>query len=155
MAMAPSIGTDPKSEINITPLVDVVLVLLIIFMVAVPLLQMGYDVKVPPKATVEQAPTLMDQLIVSVTPDNKLFLNKEQLTAQALASRLAEILKNRRDKTVFFSADDGTNYGRVIEVMDMVRNAGARNLGIVLETVPVGAQAPLEAAPAPAAPPTQ
>ena len=155
MAIVPTIGNDPKSEINITPLVDVVLVLLIIFMIAVPLLQMGYDVKVPPKATVEQAPTLMDQLIVSVTSDNKIFLNKEELTAQALATRLGEILKNRRDKTVFFSGDDGTNYGRVIEVMDMVRTAGARNLGIVLETVPVGAQAPLEAPPAPAAAPTQ
>jgi biopolymer transport protein TolR len=148
MVMAPAISSDPKSEINITPLVDVVLVLLIIFMIAVPLLQMGYDVKVPPKATVEQAPTLADQLIVSVTPDNKIYLNKEEMTAQALALRLNEILKNRRDKTVFFSADDGTSYGRVIEVMDIVRNAGAKNLGIVLETVPVGAAAPVEA-PAP------
>jgi biopolymer transport protein ExbD len=155
MAMAPSIGNDPKSEINITPLVDVVLVLLIIFMVAVPLLQMGYDVKVPPKATVEQAPTLADQLIVSVTPDNKLFLNKEEMDSRNLSVRLSEILKNRRDKTVFFSADDGTNYGRVIEIMDLVRTAGAKNLGIVLETVPVGPAAPAEAAPAPAAAPTQ
>jgi biopolymer transport protein TolR len=154
MAMVPAISNDPKSEINITPLVDVVLVLLIIFMIAVPLLQMGYDVKVPPKATVEQAPTLMDQLIVSVTPDNKIFLNKEEMSAQALALRLNDILKNRRDKTVFFSADDGTSYGRVIEVMDIVRNAGAKNLGIVLETVPVGQAAPVEAAAAPA-PPTQ
>jgi biopolymer transport protein TolR len=154
MAMVPAISNDPKSEINITPLVDVVLVLLIIFMIAVPLLQMGYDVKVPPKATVEQAPTLMDQLIVSVTPDNKIFLNKEEMSAPALALRLNDILKNRRDKTVFFSADDGTSYGRVIEVMDIVRNAGAKNLGIVLETVPVGQAAPVEAAAAPA-PPTQ
>jgi biopolymer transport protein TolR len=155
MAIVPTLSNDPKSEINITPLVDVVLVLLIIFMIAVPLLQMGYDVKVPPKATVEQAPTLADQLIVSVTPDNKLFLNKEEMDARTLSVRLTEILKNRRDKTVFFSADDGTGYGRVIEVMDLVRNAGAKNLGIVLETVPVGASAPAEAPPAPAAAPTQ
>jgi biopolymer transport protein TolR len=153
MAIVPTIGNDPKSEINITPLVDVVLVLLIIFMVAVPLLQMGYDVKVPPKATVEQAPTLADQLIVSVTPDNKLFLNKEEMDARNLSVRLTEILKNRRDKTVFFSADDGTGYGRVIEVRDLVRNSGAKNLGIVLETDPVGASAPAEVPPPPAAAP--
>ncbi len=136
-----------KSDINITPLVDIVLVLLIIFMVITPLLQMGYDVKVPPKATVESTPSL-DQLIVSVTPQNRIYLNKEPLDAQALGLRLSEILKNRRDKTVFFSADDGANYGEVIRVMDVVRTAGAKNLGIVLETVPI--EGVLAAPPAPA-----
>jgi len=148
MALGMGRLSDFRSDINITPLVDVVLVLLIIFMVITPLLQMGYDVKVPPKATVEQAPTLADQLIVSVTPDNRLYLNKEELNAQNLSLRLSEILKNRRDKTVFFSAEDGTNYGKAIEVMDLVRNAGAKNLGIVLEAVSL-TQAPA-AAPAPA-----
>jgi biopolymer transport protein ExbD len=139
--------SDFRSDINITPLVDVVLVLLIIFMVITPLLQMGYDVKVPPKATVEQAPTLADQLIVSLTTDNKVYLNKEELNLQSLQLRLGEILKNRRDKTVFFSADDGANYGKVAEVMDIVRTAGAKNLGIVLETIPQQQAAP-EAMPA-------
>jgi len=154
MAVARVRLSDFRSDINITPLVDVVLVLLIIFMVITPLLQLGYDVKVPPKATVEQAPTLMDQLIVSVTPEKKIFLNKEELTERTLALRLSEILKNRRDKTVFFSGDDGTSYDYVIHVMDILRNAGAKNLGIVLETVPMQ-QAPAESAPAappPAAP---
>src|SRR5437870_3548469 len=80
--------------------------LLIIFMVITPLLQMGYDVKVPPKATVDTPPPSLDQLIVSVTAQNKIYLNKEQLDAQSLSLRLSEILRNRRDKTVFFSADD-------------------------------------------------
>jgi biopolymer transport protein TolR len=139
--------SDFRSDINITPLVDVVLVLLIIFMVITPLLQMGYDVKVPPKATVEQAPTLADQLIVSLTTDNKVYLNKEELNLQSLQLRLGEILKNRRDKPVFVSADDGANYGKVAEVMDIVRTAGAKNLGIVLETIPQQQAAP-EAMPA-------
>src|SRR5450759_2109245 len=92
-----------KSDINITPLVDVVLVLLIIFMVITPLLQMGYDVKVPPKATVDQPQSLVDQVIVSLTPQNQIFLNKQQVTATQLAQQLGDILKNRRDKTVFLS----------------------------------------------------
>jgi biopolymer transport protein ExbD len=126
-----------KSDINITPLVDVVLVLLIIFMVITPLLQMGYDVKVPPKATVDTPQPTLDQLIVSLTAQNRIFLNKQELTAQQLAAQLSGILKNRRDKTVFFSGDDSANYGEVVRVMDIVRNSGAKNLGIVLETVPV------------------
>lgn len=139
-----------KSDINITPLVDVVLVLLIIFMVITPLLQMGYDVKVPPKAQLDTPQPPADQLIVSITPQGRLYLNKEQVDAQQLGLRLTEILKNRRDKTVFFSADNEVNYGEVARVMDLVRTSGAKNLGIVLETVPVEG---LAAAPIPAAAP--
>jgi biopolymer transport protein TolR len=128
---------DYKSDINITPLVDIVLVLLIIFMVITPLLQMGYDVKVPPKATVDQPQTTLDQVIVSLTAQNQIYLNKQQVTAPQLAQQLEDILKNRRDKTVFFSGDDGAAYGEVIKTMDIVRNAGAKNIGIVLETVPI------------------
>jgi biopolymer transport protein ExbD len=138
MAVVARIDKEPRSEINITPLVDVVLVLLIIFMVVTPLLQMGYDVKVPPKAPVESVAQLPpDQLIVSLTPYNKIYLNKEQINEQSLAVRLQDILKNRRDKTVFFSGDDEANFGKVVTVMDIIRTAGAKNIGIVLETVPV------------------
>ena len=137
MSMAAGGTTDYKSDINITPLVDIVLVLLIIFMVITPLLQMGYDVKVPPEATVDQPQSLVDQVIVSLTPSNQIFLNKQQVNPQQLASQVEDILKNRRDKTVFFSGDDGSNYGEVIKVMDICRNAGAKNIGIVLETVPI------------------
>ena len=138
MAMSAGGTGDYKSDINITPLVDVVLVLLIIFMVITPLLQMGYDVKVPPKATeqtISQVPP--DQLIVSVMPGNKIYLNKQELTAQQLSAQLSDNLKNRSQKTVFFSADDTVPYEQVAKVMDVVKNAGATNIGIVLETVPV------------------
>jgi len=153
MAMA-GVGGAPgayKSDINITPLVDVVLVLLIIFMVITPLLQMGYDVKVPPKATVDTPPPSLDQLIVSVTAQNRIYLNKEPLDPQSLALRLSEILKNRRDKTVFFSADDSATYGDVAHVMDIIHTAGAKNVGIVLETVPIEGVTSTPPAPAPAA----
>jgi biopolymer transport protein TolR len=118
--------------------VDVVLVLLIIFMVITPLLQMGYDVKVPPKSQGPTGPPPPDLIIVSVTPDNKIYLNKEEVNAQTLSLRLTEILKNRSNKTIFFSGDDAANYGQVVTVMDRCRSAGAKNMGIVLETVPVG-----------------
>ena len=138
MSMASGGTNDYKSDINITPLVDVVLVLLIIFLVITPLLQMGYDVKVPPKAPPTNIADIPpDQLVVSLMPNNKIFLNKQELTVQQLATQLADNLKNRRDKTVFFSADDTVLYGDVARVMDVVRNAGANNLGIVLETVSV------------------
>ena len=136
--MVPGGGAgDYKSDINITPLVDIVLVLLIIFMVITPLLQMGYDVKVPPKATVDQPQTTIDQVIVSLTAQNLIYLNKQQVTGPQLAQQLEDILKNRSNKTVFFSGDDGSTYEQVIKTMDIVRNAGAKNIGIVLETVPI------------------
>jgi len=138
MAIGRTRLADFRSDINITPLVDVVLVLLIIFMVITPLLQMGYDVKVPPKATVDQPQSSLDQLIVSLTAQNKIFLNKSEVTPQQLTQQLEDILKNRRDKTVFFSADDTTTYGDCVKVMDIVRNSDKKaNIGIVLETVPV------------------
>ncbi|MGH9318138.1 MAG: ExbD/TolR family protein [Thermoanaerobaculia bacterium] len=137
MAMAVGGAGEYKSDINITPLVDIVLVLLIIFMVITPLLQMGYDVKVPPKATVDNPIAPLDQVVISLTAQNHIFLNKQEVTAQQLSQQLSDILKNRRDKTVFFSADDGTTYFECIKVMDILRTSGAKNLGIVLETVPV------------------
>jgi len=140
MAMAAGGTGDYKSDINITPLVDVVLVLLIIFMVITPLLQMGYDVKVPPKAQVDQPQVSLDQLVVSVTPQGQIFLNKQQVTAQQLTQQLGDILKNRasNNKVVFFSADDSVVYEEAAKVMDLVRNSDkAVKIGIVLETVPI------------------
>jgi len=139
MALGVGGAGEYKSDINITPLVDVVLVLLIIFMVITPLLQMGYDVKVPPKNVNQpDQPPPTDLVIVSLTPQNKYYLNKEEVNLQTLSLRLTEILKNRANKTVFFSGDDAAIYGEVIKVMDLCRNSGAKNIGIVMETVPVG-----------------
>jgi biopolymer transport protein ExbD len=114
-------------------------VLLIIFMVITPLLQMGYDVKVPPKATVDQPQSTIDQLIVSITPQKRVYLNKQEVMPQQLNQQLSDILKNRasNNRTVFVSADDGTGYGDVVKIMDIIRTAGAKNIGIVLETVPI------------------
>jgi Biopolymer transport protein len=125
-----------KSDINVTPLVDVVLVLLIIFMVLTPLLQMGYDVNVPPKATAEASAVITkEQLIVTQKEPGKVYLNREIVDINQLPLRLTDILKHRSDKTVFLSADDELNYGTVMNTMDIIRNAGAERIGIITEKV--------------------
>ncbi|HET7453068.1 MAG TPA: biopolymer transporter ExbD [Thermoanaerobaculia bacterium] len=135
-----------RSEINVTPLVDVCLVLLIIFIVIQPMTQMGYNATIPPKApptTVSAPPP--DQIVVSYTADRKIFLNKQEMTQQALVTQLGQILENRREKVVFFSVDDNANYGETMNVMDAVRNSTGYKesadegvkIGIVMEPVPV------------------
>src|SRR5512140_263393 len=129
-------GGGPKSEINVTPLVDVVLVLLIIFMVVQPLLQMGYDVQVPPNTPpTATPPDNKDQIIVSVTANEDVYLNKERVDKANLAVRISELLRNRGSKVVFFSVEDSVNYGKAVQVMDVVRNNGAKNIGIVMDWV--------------------
>jgi biopolymer transport protein ExbD len=121
-----------RSDINITPLVDVVLVLLIIFMVMTPTLLKEMNVTVPEKADVQVAvPTTTDQLVVSVSREGKLAINHEPVTESALTSRIHDIMAARTDKLVFFDVDDDANYGEVMHVMDTCRGAGAKILGIM------------------------
>jgi len=152
MSMDMGGGGGPRSEINVTPLVDVVLVLLIIFMVVQPLLQMGYDVQVPPNTPVDTPPPpTNEQIVVSMTANKDVYLNKEKVDPANLPIRLQEVLKNRGSKVVFFSVEDTVNYGEAIKLMDTVRNNGAKNIGIVIVFVnPVSGAG--GSAPAPAAP---
>ncbi len=123
-----------KSDINVTPLVDVVLVLLIIFMVLTPIIQMGYLVKVPPKAPQNIAPPVMaDQIILRYLPDNRVMINKDEVTADAFPQRMREILKGNTSKMVFFSGHPDVNYETTIRFLDMARAAGAQNIGIIVE----------------------
>ena len=136
MGMAVGSSGGLRSEINVTPLVDVVLVLLIIFMVVTPLLQMGYSVDVPPKATAaESAVASKEQIIVTQKEAKKVFLGRQEIDLNQLPLQLKDILDHRHDKTVFFSADDSLNYGVVMETMDMIRSAGADRVGIITEEV--------------------
>ena len=122
-----------RSDINITPLVDVVLVLLIIFMVMTPILLKQLDVKVPEKAdNVEVNPTPdTSTLVLKISADNKLFLNSQPLPTEELAEKMRTTLESRREKLVFFDVDDLANYGTVVEVMDTCRGAGVKTLGIM------------------------
>ena len=139
MGMGAGGASGLRSDINVTPLVDVVLVLLIIFMVVTPLLQMGYSVDVPPKATAaESAVASKEQIIVTQNEAKKVFLNRQEINLNQLPLQLKDILEHRRDKTVFFSAADDLNYGMVMDTMDVIRNAGADRVGIITENVTIG-----------------
>jgi len=133
MAMNVSGDKGVKSDINITPLVDVVLVLLIIFMVITPLLQMGYTVQVPPKVTTVQPNPLDDQVIVRMDAQGQTFINKTAISMNDFPGRLKEALKGRSSKVVFFAADGELPYDKVASFMDLCRNNGADNLGIVFD----------------------
>jgi biopolymer transport protein ExbD len=138
MGMAVGKGGSLNADINVTPLVDVVLVLLIIFMVLTPLLQLGYDVNVPPKKTALASEiSAKAQLIVTQIEQGRVYINREVVDVTQLTLRLTEILKNRGDKTVFFSADDELPYAQIMSTMDMIRTAGAEKIGIITERVTV------------------
>jgi biopolymer transport protein TolR len=132
MAFGPAGSGGLRADINITPLVDVVLVLLIIFMVMTPTLLKQMELTVPEKADVQVVtPTTTDQVVVSVTKDGKIAINKEMIAESAFIERMHDIMKNSRDKLVFFDIDDDANYGDVMHVMDMTRGCGAKTLGVM------------------------
>jgi biopolymer transport protein ExbD len=132
MAFGGSGGAGVRSDINITPLVDVVLVLLIIFMVMTPSLLKEMDLTVPEKADVQMAaPTASDQLVVSVSREGRIAINREPIVESALIGRIHDLMAARTDKLVFFDIDDDANYGDVMHIMDVCRGAGAKTLGIM------------------------
>jgi biopolymer transport protein TolR len=125
-------GAGVRSDINITPLVDVVLVLLIIFMVMTPTLLKEMDVTVPEKADVQVAtPTTTDQVVVTVTREGKIQVNHEPIVESALSGRIHDLMASHSDKLVFFDVDDDANYGDVMHVMDVCRGSGTKVLGIM------------------------
>jgi biopolymer transport protein TolR len=123
---------DSISQINITPLVDVMLVLLIIFMVTAPILQQGVNVDLP-EVTAAPLAGSEEQLVVVVTRDGKLQLNDSPIKVDELNKKLSAILSIRPDRQVYLRADKNVPYGKVVEVMAAVRTAGVRKLGMVTE----------------------
>lgn len=119
------------AEINIVPLVDVVLVLLLIFMLTAPMMYRGIDVNLPKAAS---RPTAVEErMVLTVTRDQTLYLNDKPVTMSTLDSTLRDVFSARTDKTLYLKADAGLAYGLVIETMDRVRRAGIEKLGMVTE----------------------
>jgi len=123
-----------NSDINVTPLVDVVLVLLIIFMVITPVVQMGYLVKVPPKAPPVVIQSISNDQIVLRLIDNKtVMINKEQFTMDQFPNSIRTILKGNKSKMVFFSGGREVTYEDTLKFLDLARASGAENIGVIVE----------------------
>ena len=125
--------TNALSDINVTPLVDVMLVLLVIFMVTAPLLQQGIDVQLPKSVAQNLPQTPEDPLILSITKSQVYYLNDTPIPRQQLSERLKIILRNRRSKAIYLKADRNLPYGTVVETMDILNRIGVESLGMVTE----------------------
>ena len=125
-------GSKLLAEINVTPLVDVVLVLLIIFMVTAPMLQMGIDVNLP-RVKSKSIDVTEEKLVLTINSAKEIFINKNKVTVTGLGAKLESIFANRIDREVFMRADKNVPYGFVVEVMSEVRKAGVDRLGMITE----------------------
>ncbi|WP_224241751.1 ExbD/TolR family protein [Hyalangium gracile] len=131
MSAGPSKGI--KNEINVTPLVDVVLVLLIIFMVITPMLQRGKSVTLPKATNIEKDKAEADPLILSVTPDKKMFLENDEYDATGMEKKLREELETNPGKRILLKGDSSLQVSDVRKVMDIARKAKAKSIALGVE----------------------
>ena len=124
---------DVKSDINVTPLVDVCLVLLIIFMVVTPMLQKGVNISLPPATAAEKKPDSGNTLTVSVSKENRIYIEKDQIPKDNFRAAMQEIHDRSPEKTVYVKADRFLKYGDVKEIMMMVNQAGFERVGLLTE----------------------
>jgi biopolymer transport protein TolR len=128
------------SQINVTPLVDVMLVLLVIFMVTAPMIQQGVEVSVP-RVKASALPGKEEQFVVSITRNQEIYLNDTKLGLDQLTEKLQAIALARPDREVFVRADEEVPYGTVIRTMAAIKAAGIENVGMVTEMPQAGADA--------------
>jgi biopolymer transport protein TolR len=129
---SPTSENRPMSDINVTPLVDVILVLLIIFMVTAPMMQQGIDVDLP-QTTSKPMETQEERLIITINAEREVFINQEKVEPLLLRRRLQRMTATKLNKEVFLRADRRVPYGFVVQTMAEIKNAGIEKLGMVTE----------------------
>jgi len=122
-----------KSDINVTPLCDVMLVLLIIMMIVAPLLQQGVSVKLPEAANTSDKPETQDQTVIAIARDKTMYLNAKPIREEELGTKINELLENKKEKTVVIRADVEVEYSAVMAPMDQLRQAGVEDIGLITD----------------------
>src|SRR5262247_1479564 len=117
-------GGGVKSDINVTPLVDVMLVLLIIMMIVAPLLQQGVSVKLPKATNTQEKPDTQEQTVLAIDSNRRLYLNAVPVLKDDLQRRVTDILENKKDRIVIIKADEDVEYSAVMDAMDALRASG-------------------------------
>ena len=134
--MAMDIGSTKggvKSDINVTPLCDVMLVLLIIMMIVAPLLQQGVSVTLPKAANTQDKPETQGQTVIAIGSNKSVYLNAKPVNEGELVTRVTELLENQKEKIILIKADEEVEYGAVMATMDQLRQAGIEDIGLVVD----------------------
>ena len=126
-------GGGVKSDINVTPLVDVMLVLLIIMMIVAPLLQQGVSVKLPVATNTVEKPDTQDQTVLAIDSNRRLYLNAVPVLKDDLQRRVGEILEGKNERIVIIKADEDVEYSAVMEAMDALRASGIEDMGLITD----------------------
>jgi len=122
-----------KSDINVTPLCDVMLVLLIIMMIVAPLLQQGVSVTLPQAANTVDKPETQGQTVIAIAPNKTMYLNAKPIQEGELVTKIAELLENQKEKVVLIKADAEVEYSAVMSAMDQLRQAGIEDIGLITD----------------------